>query len=255
MNKLILATGSDINYLNKMNLYLGSIDRNSNFDKNVLIFVTDDGNVQINNTFQKIEVNKLLIGDIKSLNKNKCVQHGDFLNSKEFFDSTDDNDVIFFTDGDIELQRSLSEDEITNYKNFKDGDVYVGYNASPTDTLQDESTRLGRTRNLSPNIQNFDWDKIKVYNTGVLAMNKKTWKTLLNEYNRLFPDVNQMFHHYAKQQWLISYIIGTNKYFNVIEMSYDIHNHRHYPSPIGTHVDKDRNVYYNDKKVLFKHRW
>jgi hypothetical protein len=255
MNKLILATGSDSNYLNQMNRYFNSINLNSNFDRNVLIFVTDNNDVKINNTYQKIEINTLLINDIKSLNKNKCVQHGDFLNSKEFFDSTDDDDVIFFTDGDIELQRSLSEDEINYYRNFKDGDVYVGYNASPTDTLYDESTRLGRTHFSSPHIQNFDWNKIKVYNTGVLGMNKKTWGTLLNEYNRLFPYVNQMFHHYAKQQWLISYIVGSNNYFNISEMPYNIHNHRHYPSPIGTHVDKDGNVYYNNKKVLFKHKW
>lgn len=253
MNKLILSTGSDINYLNKIGPYLHSIELNSNFDRNILVFVSDGP--KISTDFKKIEVNLLSINDIQSLNRNKCIQHGDFLNSKEFNDSIDDSDIIFFTDGDIILQRSLSDEELEYYRNFKDGDVYVGYNASPTDTLYDESKRLGRTGFSSPHINPNDWEKIKVYNTGVLGMNKKTWRNLLNNYNELFPYVNKMFGHYAKQQWLISYIIGTMNDFNVIEMPYDIHNHRHYPSPVGTHVDKDRTVYYNNKKVLFKHKW
>ena len=63
-----------------------------------------------------------------------------------------------------------------------------------------------------------------------------------------------MFEHYAKQQWLISYIIGTEN-FNIIEMPYYIHNHKHYPSPVGTHQDNNGIVYYDNKVVLFKHKW
>ncbi len=253
MNKLILTTGLDFNYLNRIVPYLNSINQNSNFERNVLIFVED--NQHINSTLDRIEINKINIKDIQSLNSNKCIQHGDFLNSIEFDKSTDDSDVIFFTDGDIILQRNLTEDEINFYKNFKDGDVSVGYNASPTDTLLDESNRLGRTGFVSPEIRLEGWDKIKIYNTGVLCMNKKTWKKLLSRYIRLFPQIDKMFYHYAKQQWLISYIIGIDKDFNIIEMSYETHNHRHYPSPQGTYQDKDGTVYFNDKKVLFKHKW
>jgi hypothetical protein len=253
MNRLILSTGADLNYLNNITPYLHSIEENSNFDKNILIFVGD--NSKIINNFKKIEINTLPISSIQSLNVNKCVQHGDFLNSSEFDNNTIDSDIIFFTDGDIILQRSLSEDELTFYRNFTDGDVYVGYNASPTDTLYAESIRIGRTGFYSQQIILNNWNEVKVYNTGVLAMNKKTWKNLLKKYVDLFPHINQMFTHYAKQQWLISYIIGNDKEFNIIEMPYDIHNHRHYPSPIGTHVDNNKTVYYNNKKVLFKHKW
>jgi hypothetical protein len=37
MNKLILSTGSDSNYLGKIQPYLESITKNSNFDDNILV--------------------------------------------------------------------------------------------------------------------------------------------------------------------------------------------------------------------------
>lgn len=249
---IILATGSDLNYLSKMRPYLKSIESNSNFDKNILVYVGED---EMELPYKNIQVVSLPIKNIQSLNSNKCVQHGDFLNSESFNSITNDDDVIIYTDGDIILQRNLSEDEIKFYKSFKDGDVYVGYNASPTDTLEDEANRLGKTGILSTNINMGEWKKTKVYNTGVLAMNKKTWGKLLERYNVLYPSVSPMFFHYAKQQWLISYIIGTDKEFNVIEMGYDVHNHKHYPSPEGTTQDMNGDVYFKNKKVLFKHKW
>lgn len=249
---IILATGSDLNYLSKMRPYLKSIETNSNFDKNILVFVGED---EMTLPYKNIDVVNLPIKNIQSLNSNKCVQHGDFLNSEPFNSMTEDDDVIVYTDGDIILQRNLSEDEIKFYKSFKDGDVYVGYNASPTDTLELEANRLGKTGVVSTGIEIGLWAKTKVYNTGVLAMNKRTWKTLLNYYNEMYPLVNPMFYHYAKQQWLISYIIGVKPEFNVIEMGYDIHNHKHYPSPEGTAQDMNGDVYFKNKKVLFKHKW
>jgi hypothetical protein len=250
--KIILATGSDLNYLSKMRPYLESIETNSNFDTNVLVFVGED---EMELPFNNIDIVNLPIGRIQSLNSNKCVQHGDFLNSPAFDSMTDDDDIIIYTDGDIILQRNLSDEEIKFYNSFKDGDVYVGYNASMTDTLEDESVRLEKTGIVSPEIRTDIWGTTKVYNTGVLAMNKRTWKMLLERYNVLYPHVQPMFLHYAKQQWLISYIIGTDKVFNVIEMGYDVHNHRHYPSPPGTAQDENGDVFFNNKKVLFKHKW
>ena len=171
-----------------------------------------------------------------------------------FFINYSDNDVICFTDGDIILQRSLTNEELNFLRNLKNGDVFVGYNASPTDTLLDESHRLGHNGTNHLEFE-YNWSKIKVYNTGVLVMNKITWTNLVNEYVVLYPLVDSMFSHYAKQQWLISFIINTREYFNVIEMSYDLHNHRHSPSPVGTRQEPNGDVYFEDKLVLFKHKW
>jgi hypothetical protein len=250
--KLILATGSDWKYIKKIGPYLNSISINSNFDMNILVFV-GRGRIYIPKT--TLNIAKLPIRNIRSLNANKCVQHGDFLNSKEFDSMTSNEDIIFYTDGDIILQRNLSIEEVDFCKSLRDGDVYVGYNASPVDTLADEALRLKQTGILSSKLQLDQWSKIKIYNTGVLAMNKKTWRILLEKYCYLFPHVDIMFNHYAKQQWLISYIIGTVDDFNIIEMGYHVHNHKHYSSPEGTTQDGKGDVYFNGIKVLFKHKW
>jgi hypothetical protein len=249
MNKLILSTGSDIKYLNKIEPYLNSISINSNFDENVLVYLSDS---EIKLNIEKINIAYLSPTYIETPNINNCIQHGEFIKSK-YFDKFNDTDVIFFTDGDIILQRGLEKIEDIEFRNLKNYDVYVGYNASPDDNLYDESKRLGIKENMFTEF-NTDWEKIKAYNTGVLAMNKKTWEYLIEDYKILFPKINKMSDSYAKQQWLISFIIGTKKY-NIIEMPYHIHNHKHYESPEGTYQDLNGDVFYNNKKVLFKHKW
>lgn len=250
MNKLILATGSNSNYLHKMGLYLKSIEENSNFDENYLVYFDDR---EITLPLTNLKVCNVYKHDMEIIMSNSCLQHGEFLKSKELFDNTNDDDVIFFTDGDMEIQRPMSNEEINRYKNFKDNEVYVGYNAHPEDTLLNEAFRLGK-KDYQSSFFNYDLANIKVYNTGVLAMNKKTWMKVMTEFIILYPEVDKTFIHYAKQQWLLSFMFGTMGY-KVHEMSYDIHNHLHYDSPEGTHQDENGIVYYNNKIVLFKHKW
>jgi hypothetical protein len=250
MNKLILATGANLGYLHKISKYLKTIQDNSNFDGNYLIFLDKD---PLTLPLEKVKVSNVYHEDVEMMMSNYCLQHGEFLKSKDFFNETNDDDVIFFTDADMELQRPLSEEEITTYKNFKDDEIYVGYNANPNDTLQDESVRLWPT-GYESHLLKHELDKIKVYNTGVLAMNKKTWVKVTKEFIELYPEVDKTFTHYAKQQWLLSFIFGTKGY-KVYEMPYDIHNHTHYPSPEGSRMDENGTVYYNNKVVLFKHKW
>jgi len=250
MNKLILATGCDENYLNKMNFLFDSVKKNSNFDRNCLLLLSDR-KVDIDG----IEVHNVNIDEIEAITTIKCLQHGEFLKSKSFFESTNDNDIIFFIDGDVAIQRILTDEELNYFRKFQDNDVFIGYNMDPYQTLADESRWIGPTFS-SVDIFTEDWDKIKCYNTGVIGMNKKTWTKLMNQYIIWFPNVNSMFKHYAKQQWLISYIIGTQNY-NIIEMDYHIHNHNHnerVPTPY-TEIDENGVVRYKNEIVLFKHKW
>jgi hypothetical protein len=250
MNKLILSTGSDEGYLFRINNYLESIKSNSNFDENILIYLSDK---KLHNFIGDIKILTINPNQIVSPNQNNCIQHGEFIKANGFDELINDDDVIFFTDGDMFIQRNLTEDEINYFKSFKDGDVYVGYNASIDDTLKDEYHRLGPT-NIIPEIFNVDMTKYKIYNTGVLGMNKRTWTKLCNYYNERYSQINMMFTHYAKQQWLICFIIGTMD-FNIIEMGYDIHNHTHYATPKGTTIDEDGVLRFENKVVLFKHKW
>jgi hypothetical protein len=250
MNKVVIATGSDLKYLKKIEPYLRSLELNSNFDENILVFLGEE-DFTLNSP--KLSLAKQSPSTVRALSPINCTQHGEFIFAP-YFDKFNDSDVIFYTDGDMYLQRNITNDEKEMYSNFKDGDVYIGYNASPTDTLADEAPRLGYKGINFPEFD-VDWKKVKVYNTGLIAMNKKTWQNLANDYIPLYPLVDKMFNHYAKQQWLISFLINTKSEYNVIEMPYDIHNHRHYPSPIGTKQDGNGNVYFDDKLVLFKHKW
>ena len=220
---------------------------------NYLIFVSDVGG-ELSLPYEKIKIGNLPLSSFSAPNKINCAQHGDFLYCDELDKDTEDDDIIVYTDGDIIIQRPLSDSEIKFLKELKDGDVYVGYNESKTDTLMNESKRLGVTEINHQEFNNIDWNQHKIYNTGVLAMNKRTWKRVINEYSQLYPKVDEMFIHYAKQQWLLCFIF-TTKGFNIIEMPYHIHNHLHFPSPEGTTQDKNGNVFFEDKLVLFKHKW
>jgi hypothetical protein len=95
--------------------------------------------------------------------------------------------------------------------------------------------------------------EIKCYNSGVIGATKSTFKKILYHYGELYSEIDKMMNYYAKQQWLISYIIGTEN-FNVIEMGYDIHNHTHFKKAEGSKIN-NKIVTYNDKVVLFKHKW
>jgi hypothetical protein len=250
--KLVLATGSDERYLIKIRPYLKSIQSKSNFDLNYLVFVSDIGG-DLNLPFDKIKIGYLPLKSFRAPNTINCAQHGDFLYCNELDHDTNDDDIIVYTDGDIIIQRELNDEEISLLKNMKDNDVYVGYNASPFDTLEDESVRLGKTGKFH-NEFDVNWRHHKIYNTGVLAMNKRTWKRVIDLYSELYPKIDEMFYHYAKQQWLLCFIF-TTKGFNINEMPYHVHNHRHYPSPEGTSQDQNGNVFFDDKLVLFKHKW
>lgn len=251
MNKIILSVGSDDKYLRNPHLinYLKSIDKNSNFDDNVLVYL---GNNTPNIGLNKIRVFTVDPKSVIKNNINNCIQHGEFLNSSGF-EVYSESDIIVFTDGDMTLQRNLNNHEVNIFRNLRDNDVFIGYNQSPDDTLENEYFRLHPISSSIPEEFNGKLKNIKVYNTGVIGMNKKTWNKLKNSYIEKNDSISVLFRHYAKQQWLICYILGTENY-NIIEMGYDIHNHTHFSSPIGTTNDGGI-VKYNNNIVLFKHRW
>lgn len=250
--KIVLATGSDRRYLTKIRPYLRSIQLNSNFDLNYLVYVSDSPS-RVTLPFNRIRVGNLLLKSFRSPNSINCAQHGDFLYCSELDGHTRDDDVIVYTDGDMIMQRRLNKGEIKFLRSMKDGDIYVGYNSSPEDTLADEFPRLGKTGKIHKEFE-LDWSEHKIYNTGVLAMNKRTWKRVIELYSNLYPKIDEMLTHYAKQQWLLCFIFATND-FKIFEMPYHIHNHTHYPSPKGTSQDDKGRVFFNKKLVLFKHKW
>ena len=81
MNKLILATGSNLGYISKIRPYLDSIESNSNFDLNYLIFL---GNEDLVLNYSKIQITNVFEKDLDVVPINYCIQHGEFFKSKKF---------------------------------------------------------------------------------------------------------------------------------------------------------------------------
>jgi cephalosporin hydroxylase len=245
--KKVLATGATENYYNIIVPYINSIHLNSNFDDNILITL---------DFFKKEQFNKvkhLYLNSDLVLNKNpnNCLQHGEFLKSN-YFNSLKNEDIICFTDGDMILQRPLDNVEISLIESLKNGDVLVQFNAGMKDSLLDEYYRLAPRIEHNFFEQNFQCElfKISCYNTGVIICNLKTWNFIQEKYSEYFPKIKDIFRHYAKQQWILSYII--NKYLNPIVMDYSMHTHYLHGRIPDTYFINNQS-YYKNKKILFSH--
>ena len=238
---IILATAATENYLGKIQPYLESINSSSNFDKN--IFITLDCTASYPN-LSNIECAFLDNSKVINKNPNNCLQHGEFLKC-DIFNSFNDNDIICFTDGDIILQRGLTESEREQILSLKDNDVLVQYNAGSQDTLLQEGPRLKQKIQMDHSFSQYP-----CYNTGVVVCNIKTWKQIESMYDIIYLIAKNMFQHYASQQWVISYII--NKCMNPIILDYSFHTHHHHGIVEGNNY-RDNCIYHNDDMVLFAH--
>ena len=99
----------------------------------------------------------------------------------DIFDSFNDNDIICFTDGDIILQRGLTETEKQQILSLKDNDVLVQYNAGSQDTLLQEGPRLKQKIQIDHSFSQYP-----CYNTGVVVCNIKTWKQIESMYDVIY---------------------------------------------------------------------
>ena len=73
---IILATGANASYMPKITAYLNSIKLNSDFDRNILIYVGNDVLPAVD-----IECYRLRQEAIGAPSQNSCIQHGDWLNA------------------------------------------------------------------------------------------------------------------------------------------------------------------------------
>jgi len=246
--KIYLATGITQNYIPSMVPFLKTIEKCSNFDKNILMCVGFTS--ELNNNSKNILDLHLKFEDIK-ITKFICLQNGEFLNH-EFFSSVDDNDIICFTDGDLLMQRSLSDSEISLIKNLGDTDVLMQVNGYEGEPLLEEYKKL------NPRISYNDLCKkiggvpkeYAVYNTGVIIAKKKSWKVIREKYLELLSIIDDAFEHNARMQWLVSFVV--NKYLTPKLMSPTIHTHFHGGPTRNSHF-KDDVLYIEDQICVFPH--
>lgn len=245
MPKLILATGTDAGYLRKIQPYLDTVEANSNFDENWIFFVGGEHQ----EPRSKFKVAKVNPSDCKALVPSwPCVQHGDFLTSPDHNFQPDD--ILVFTDGDMFLQRPLTDAETQTLRKLQYMDMFMGYNAGPNDTLLDEGARIQPIK---------DWrqidgvDRIPCSNGGVIACTVLTYHQLYQHYLTHWPEINGTFHHYAKGQWLISWVIFRAAKFRLIRQPYTFHLHNHHPMPQGSAFNEDGLLTFDGEVVAFRH--
>lgn len=244
---IILATGANASYMPKITAYLNSIKLNSNFDRNILIYVGNEQLPELN-----IECYRLRQEAIGAPAQNACVQHGDWLNADGL--QLEESDVVVFTDGDMFVQRGMSDKERGALEKLGDGDVMVGANQFEGQTLLQEAHNLGFTGKPWAGMQDEKTWRTPVFNTGCIAANVATWRKLYNQYRSHWQEFAGCFQHYAKQQWLISYLINTGGY-RVKKMQYTFHLHNHGSAmPSGSFWSVGKNALtYNGETVLFRH--
>jgi len=246
--KMYLATGTTDNYLPKMVPFLKTVDKNSNFDKNLLLCVGFPN--EIENNSKNIEALYLKREEVKSFSC-ICIQHGEFLNHP-FFDSLEEDDVVCFTDGDILMQRPLSEIEIQTIKNLGDSDVMMQMNGYIGEPLSNEYKKLTPTIPYSELCEKLGGvpETYSVYNGGVIIAKKKAWRILREKYLELFHINDCTFKNIARIQWLISFVV--NKYLNPVLMSSLIHTHFHGGPTSDSHFEDDV-LYIGNDKCVFTH--
>ena len=94
-------------------------------------------------------------------------------------------------------------------------------------------------------------DTLLTYNTGVLVANAKTYGRLYDMYNQHWPDFAPVFDHYAKQQWLLSYLV--NRHFRPRVLASTFHTHGHRPVALRVTDDSGYKFCVGPELVLFSH--
>lgn len=222
MSKIIFATAFNQGYYDTAFDYLNDISRHSRLDNRV---VTLD--YEQEHTLPNLRYHRLDSGTLKLPLNNWCIQHGEFLDAIP----GKPEDVILFTDADIRMQREMTRDEVRTLRELGPGEVFVGFNAGPTDTLMKEASRLRPLVNLRDLLVPFYNLNSPCYNVGVMACQRRVWEQICDHYVKMYPKVQKFFGHVASQQWLISWLVWN--LFEVVEMPQSFHSHGHYGMPQG----------------------
>ena len=226
---IFLITGINESFLQKAEGFIKSMENHSNV-KNIVITLDFSAPKDFCTEYPNIEFIYLSSNEVKAPNPNTCLQHGGFLPAVKHLS---DDAIMIFTDADISVQRGFTGDELRMLSSLTEQDIAVGYNAAPSQTLIQEVENLEprlTAEEIREKYPNAEW--YSVFNTGVLVAKKKTYQQLYEHYIQNWVEINKALGHYAKQQWLLSYLI--QKHFNVKILTDEVHTHDHHPIELKT---------------------
>ena len=239
---MILITACNEGYYRRMSPYLDSLRRHLDIPAMLVTVGFDAEYCAINHTHMTRQQNAGAPYETES------PQHGAFL---QVVNGPDDETLIF-TDGDIVLQRPLTQAEYTYLENL-DNAVTCGWNSGPTETLQIEAARLyPRVTPLELLGRMGETVNAPCYNIGVVAAKRATWRRIYDAYMPLWKVVTDAFGHPARQQWLVNYVIHKLS-IPVRLMPYSLHANGHYGIPPGVTIEQGL-AYYQGELVAFRHK-
>lgn len=237
--RVIIATGCNEAYYPKVRPYMESICRHGNFDAAYLVGVGWNPPNELGFVGLHLPLERA-IGHSGIY----CVQGGSFLEVLP----ADDGDVVVFTDGgDVKMQRSLSDTELELLCSLDDRTVLMGL-ILEGDTLGVEASRIDPSAQIP---EKFDLS-IPCYHSGVIATTVGAYRRLYERYKTHWDEINGMINHYARQQWLISWILGTDEHLQAQVLPKLFHVHGHYPGH-GC-VEQGGLLMWKGEPVLFRHK-
>lgn len=220
--KVVIATGFDRAYFPKTRDYIDSVAEHGEFDDYVALCLNFlPNNEEQIHPWRYVYVNEQ---QVIAPHTNRCMQHGAFIS----FLNLNHDDVVLFTDSDMRMQRKMWPEEMSILKTLKHGELFVGENKDANETLYEEAAYLRSfvpVESLSDVFKAANIKTAKCYNTGVMAGTVSTFATILEEYAMNIGDTDYIFEHYARQQWLISYVIACRDDVSVRVMPATFHTH------------------------------
>lgn len=175
------------------------------------------------------------------------------------------DDVAIFTDGDLFMQRPFSDNERQGLAEWPAEAIGTSWNNGPSESLLYEALVK-----LQPKVSDGDflarWGRVtvtsQVFNVGVLVGRRATLARLRALYEAQWDAIGECLAHKARQQWLLSYVLGCHdrqehpddpEGFDTHILPYTFHMHYHYNLPDGALVGKAGEAYYQNQPVMFWH--
>lgn len=261
---LYIGTGVNPGYYGAMQSYgyLGGLERLNHAGRVatfcVLLDFSDEKADEVEWLHPGVRFVRMTSGELKTQNPKSCLQHGEFLAGLERCFDLKDDDSVLYTDADIRIQRRLTEDEM---ELLARGEVFVAMNWHDHETLEEEMTALQARVPLEDFDREFPkWREMRCFNTGVLGMRVQRWRDLFDLYCGNFKVIDPMLGHYAKQQWLLCWLLQVCKFPLLDPLSEavrNIHCHGHHQrAPIDNRLQRglDGVIHRDGTPILFAHR-
>ena len=183
---------------------------------------------------------------------NNIIQHGEFL---DYLKPGEPDDVIIFSDADCVLQRGFSEKELKWFGELQFGHMAAGFAASSIFSLALEGALgLGRFKNEPGDkfpIIFKDYEKFPTFCTGVVVASRETWQVHRKWFESYWPVVDAIWIHYARIQWLMSYVMGRFLLSRLLPESVTQHGFRQ--KPMAMSEDDLGNILMDGEKIAIRH--